>query len=90
MKKLFFGSLRSAEAEVKGILSRDTHSCCFNVQHMVEQFWYAVPETCLMFTAFREDLSPSFVAIVTFLFVIKAFHWLAEDRIDYVSIKLEY
>ena len=55
---------------------------------MVEQFWYAVPETCLMFTAFREDLSPSFVAIVTFLFVIKAFHWLAEDRIDFVSITI--
>ena len=55
---------------------------------MVEQFWYAVPETCLMFTAFREDLNPSFVAIVTFLFVIKAFHWLAEDRIDFVSTSL--
>ena len=41
-----------------------------------------------MFTAFREDLNPSFVAIVTFLFVIKAFHWLAEDRIDYVSIRM--
>ena len=52
---------------------------------MVDEFWYAVPETCLLFAAFRENLSPFFVTTLTFLFFFKAFHWLADARIDFVS-----
>ena len=52
---------------------------------MVEEFWYAVPETCLLFAAFREDFSPFFVGKLTLLFFFKAFHWLADVRIDFVS-----
>ena len=52
---------------------------------MVEEFWYAVPETCLLFAAFREDFSPIFVGTLTLLFFFKAFHWLADVRIDFVS-----
>ena len=57
-------------------------------QHMVEEFWYAVPETCLLFAAFREDFSPIFVGTLTLLFFFKAFHWLADVRIDFVSARV--
>lgn len=54
-------------------------------QHLIERSWYAVTETCLAFTVFRDDFSPKFVALFTLLLFLKCFHWLAEDRIDYVS-----
>lgn len=43
-------------------------------------------ETCLAFTVFRDDFSPKFVALFTVLLFLKSFHWLAEDRVDFVSI----
>ena len=46
---------------------------------------YAVTETCLAFTVFREDFNVTFVAMFTMLLFFKCFHWLAEDRVDYVS-----
>ena len=55
-------------------------------QHLIERSWYAVTETCLAFTVFRDDFSPKFVALFTLLLFLKCFHWLAEDRVDYVSI----
>ena len=55
-------------------------------QHLIERSWYAVTETCLAFTVFRDDFSPKFVALFTLLLFLKSFHWLAEDRVDYVRI----
>ena len=57
----------------------------FNLQHLLERSWYAVTETCLAFTVFRDDFSPRFVALFTLLLFLKCFHWLAEDRVDFVS-----
>ena len=53
---------------------------------LIERSWYAVLETFILLAAFHQDFSVGFVTMVTCLFVIKAFHWLAGDRIDYVSI----
>ncbi|XP_048736312.1 E3 ubiquitin-protein ligase synoviolin-like [Ostrea edulis] len=55
------------------------------VEHLIERSWYAVTETCLAFTVFRDDFSPKFVALFTLLLFLKCFHWLAEDRIDYME-----
>lgn len=55
------------------------------VEHLIERSWYAVTETCLAFTVFRDDFSPRFVALFTILLFLKCFHWLAEDRIDYME-----
>lgn len=55
-------------------------------QHLLERSWYAVTETCLAFTVFRDDFSPRFVALFTLLLFLKCFHWLAEDRVDFVSV----
>ncbi|XP_057315015.1 E3 ubiquitin-protein ligase synoviolin B-like isoform X2 [Hydractinia symbiolongicarpus] len=55
------------------------------VEHLIEKFWYVITETCLAFTVFRDDFSPKFVALFTFLLFMKAFHWLVEDRVDYME-----
>lgn len=55
------------------------------VEHLIEKFWYVITETCLAFTVFRDDFSPRFVALFTFLLFTKAFHWLIEDRVDYME-----
>ncbi|XP_052058683.1 E3 ubiquitin-protein ligase synoviolin B-like [Mytilus californianus] len=55
------------------------------MEHLIERSWYAVTETCLAFTVFRDDFSPRFVALFTILLFLKCFHWLAEDRIDYME-----
>lgn len=54
----------------------------------MERSWYAITETCLAFTVFRDDFNPKFVALFTLLLFLKSFHWLAEDRVDYVSTHL--
>ncbi|XP_067938410.1 E3 ubiquitin-protein ligase synoviolin B-like [Watersipora subatra] len=54
-------------------------------EHLIERSWYAVTETCLAFTVFREEFNPSFVCLFTMLFFFKCFHWLAEDRVDYME-----
>lgn len=54
-------------------------------EHLMERFWYALTETCLAFTVFRDDFNPKFVALFTVLLFLKCFHWLAEERVDYVS-----
>lgn len=55
------------------------------MEHLIERSWYAVTETCLAFTVFRDDFSPKFVALFTVLLFLKCFHWLAEDRVDYME-----
>lgn len=54
-------------------------------EHLMERSWYAVTETCLAFTVFRDDFTPKFVALFTVLLFLKSFHWLAEDRVDFLE-----
>ncbi|XP_014254219.1 E3 ubiquitin-protein ligase synoviolin B-like [Cimex lectularius] len=49
---------------------------------LAERSWYSLTETCLAFTIFKEDFTPRFVALFTLLLFLKAFHWLADERID--------
>ncbi|XP_037982476.1 E3 ubiquitin-protein ligase synoviolin isoform X1 [Motacilla alba alba] len=78
MGKVFFGQLRAAEME-PGAAPDPVP------QHLLERSWYAVTETCLAFTVFRDDFSPRFVALFTLLLFLKCFHWLAEDRVDFME-----
>uniref|UniRef100_T1IPZ3 RING-type E3 ubiquitin transferase n=1 Tax=Strigamia maritima TaxID=126957 RepID=T1IPZ3_STRMM len=55
------------------------------LEHLIERSWYAITETCLAFTVFRDDFSPKFVALFTLLLFLKCFHWLADDRVDYME-----
>ncbi|EDV52916.2 E3 ubiquitin-protein ligase HRD1 [Drosophila erecta] len=54
-------------------------------EHLLERFWYALTETCLAFTVFRDDFNPRFVAMFTVLLFLKSFHWLAEERVDFME-----
>ena len=38
-----------------------------------------------MFVFFRDDFSPKFVALFTLLLFLKSFHWLSEDRVDFME-----
>lgn len=55
------------------------------LEHLIERAWYAVTETCLAFTVFRDDLNSRFVGIFALLLFLKCFHWLAEDRVDFME-----
>jgi len=55
------------------------------MEHLFERSWYVITETCLAFTVFRDDFSPKFVTMFTLLLFLKCFHWLAEDRVDYME-----
>jgi len=54
-------------------------------EHLMERSWYAVTETCLAFTVFKDDFSPKFVSLFVLLLFLKSFHWLAEDRVDFME-----
>jgi len=47
----------------------------------------AVTETCLALTTFREELNVRMVALFTVLLFVKMFHWLAQMRIENVSVR---
>uniref|UniRef100_A0A0N5AU96 E3 ubiquitin-protein ligase hrd-1 n=1 Tax=Syphacia muris TaxID=451379 RepID=A0A0N5AU96_9BILA len=54
-------------------------------EHLTERTWHAIMETCLAFTVFREDFSPRFVMLFVLLLFVKSFHWLSEDRVDFME-----
>jgi len=54
-------------------------------EQLIEKFFYAVTETCLAFTVFRDDFSPWFIALFTLLLFMKTFHWLTDFRVDYME-----
>jgi len=60
------------------------HNCFYLLKHLYDRTWFSLTETCLAFTVFRDDFSPRFVALFAILLFLKCFHWLLEDRIDYV------
>ena len=82
-----FGCLYSTPDNAKPLLTTKLFKkfSLISFQHLIERSWYAVTETCLAFTVFRDDFSPRFVAQFTLLLFLKCFHWLAEDRIDYME-----
>ncbi|XP_077300629.1 septin interacting protein 3 isoform X2 [Arctopsyche grandis] len=54
-------------------------------EHLMERSWYALTETALAFTVFKDDFNPKFIAFFTILLFLKSFHWLAEDRVDFME-----
>ena len=55
------------------------------VELLYENARYAVTETCLALTIFREELSTRVVALFSALLFAKVFHWLAASRVDYLE-----
>ncbi|KAF9571936.1 E3 ubiquitin-protein ligase hrd1 [Mortierella alpina] len=52
------------------------------VEHLYERAWYAVTETCLAMTIFKDEFDTRFVVMFTVLLFLKVFHWLCQDRVD--------
>ena len=59
-----------------GTLSRD------EIEELVQSSKYAITETMLALTIFREDLSLKLLMLFTALLFIKIFHWLAAMRVE--------
>ncbi|KAI8338654.1 hypothetical protein BC941DRAFT_512777 [Chlamydoabsidia padenii] len=55
------------------------------VEHLYERSWYAVTETCLAMTIFREEFNIQFVVFFTTLLFLKIFHWLCQDRVEFMD-----
>ncbi|GAA6042125.1 hypothetical protein JCM8097_003119 [Rhodosporidiobolus ruineniae] len=52
------------------------------IERLQERGWFAVTETLLALTIFREDFESSFVVLFVSLLFFKVFHWLASDRVE--------
>jgi hypothetical protein len=55
------------------------------VEHLYERTWFTISETFLAMTVFRDEFNSRFLLQLTLMLISKCFHWLQEDRIDYVS-----
>ncbi|KXS20693.1 hypothetical protein M427DRAFT_51675 [Gonapodya prolifera JEL478] len=55
------------------------------VEHLYERSWYAVTETCLAATMFRDELDLRFAGFFGLLIFVKVFHWVTEDRVDFMD-----
>lgn len=56
------------------------------VQRLQERGWFAVTETLLALTIFKDEFDTSFVMLFVSLLFLKVFHWLAADRVEMVSL----
>ncbi|GAA0143804.1 ubiquitin-protein ligase [Lithospermum erythrorhizon] len=55
------------------------------VERLNEQSWREVMEILFAITIFRQDFSVTFLGMVTALLLIKALHWLAQKRVEYIE-----
>ncbi|TYI64890.1 hypothetical protein E1A91_D09G120300v1 [Gossypium mustelinum] len=55
------------------------------VERLNEQSWREVMEILFAITIFRQEFSVPFLAMVTALLLIKALHWLAQKRVEYIE-----
>jgi len=55
------------------------------VERLNEQSWREVMEILFAMTIFREEFNVTFVAMITVLLFIKAFHWLSQKRVEYIE-----
>ena len=55
------------------------------IERVNERISQAVMETCLAMTIFRDEFNTAFVAMFTLLTFIKVFHWLVQDRVEFVE-----
>eukprot|EP00741_Cyanophora_paradoxa_P019848 tig00000217_g19156.t1 len=55
------------------------------VEHLLERSRDAIMETCLAMTIFRQDFDMKLISLFTALLFMKVFHWLAQDRVDFIE-----
>ncbi|GAA5875930.1 hypothetical protein JCM3774_005820 [Rhodotorula dairenensis] len=52
------------------------------IERLQERGWFAITETLLALTIFKDDFESTFVLLFVGLLFLKVFHWLASDRIE--------
>ncbi|KAK3953937.1 hypothetical protein QBC32DRAFT_337560 [Pseudoneurospora amorphoporcata] len=52
------------------------------IEQLYERAWFAVTETCLAMTIFREEVGPFFLFMFTALVTGKVWGWIGEGRVD--------
>ncbi|KAM0750435.1 hypothetical protein T439DRAFT_314824 [Meredithblackwellia eburnea MCA 4105] len=52
------------------------------VERLQERGWFAITETLLALTIFKDEFDSSFVLLFVSLLFLKVFHWLAADRVE--------
>ncbi|CAO2169386.1 unnamed protein product [Urochloa humidicola] len=55
------------------------------VERLNEQSWREVVEILFAVTIFRQEFSVSFLSMVAALLLVKALHWLARKRVEYIE-----
>ena len=53
------------------------------IELLFEKAKYSITETCLALTVFRHEITPVILMIFGSLIFVKAFHWLANSRLEY-------
>lgn len=51
---------------------------------LYDRSWFAVTETCLAMTIFRDEFTTKIFGLFGLLLAVKAFHWLAQMRVEWV------
>ncbi|KAK0437498.1 hypothetical protein EV421DRAFT_1827835 [Armillaria borealis] len=55
------------------------------IERLYDRLWFFVTESLLAFTIFRDEFDAPFATMFGFLLFVKAFHWLASDRIEWMD-----
>ncbi|TPX66256.1 hypothetical protein SpCBS45565_g04588 [Spizellomyces sp. 'palustris'] len=55
------------------------------VEHLYERSWFAVTETCLAMTIFRDEFDIRFIILFGLLLLVKIFHWIVQDRVEFME-----
>ena len=55
------------------------------IELLVDTAKYTIPETCLALTIFRNELTPSVIALFGILIFVKLLHKLSKCRVDYIE-----
>lgn len=59
-------------------------TCLTIGKRLYDRLWFFVTESLLAFTIFRDDFDIPFLLMFGFLLLVKSFHWLSSDRIEWV------
>jgi len=57
------------------------------VEQIYEKAWYAVTETCLAMTIFRDEFDVRFIIMFGVLLFIKCFSWIGSGRVEFVGFR---
>ncbi|KAJ6555499.1 hypothetical protein B0H10DRAFT_1847897 [Mycena sp. CBHHK59/15] len=55
------------------------------IERLYDRLWFFITESLLAFTIFRDEFDATFVVMFGFLLFVKAFHWIAADRIEWMD-----